>query len=117
MIWYIRPIVVLSLTAFVSAALAGAEPRNIPDLNLTMMPIPAGIFVMGSPANEAGRNDNEGPQTKVTISYSFWLGHRNRCASENPHRLSKKSSARFGRSSSCTMPMKVPSSGIGYWRN
>jgi len=74
MIWYIRPIVVLSLTAFVSAALAGAEPRNIPDLNLTMMPIPAGIFVMGSPANEAGRNDNEGPQTKVTISYSFWLG-------------------------------------------
>jgi formylglycine-generating enzyme required for sulfatase activity len=65
---------VLSLAAVVVATIAGAEPRNIPDLNLKLMPIPAGAFVMGSPTNEAGRNDNEGPQTKVTISRPFWLG-------------------------------------------
>lgn len=29
---------------------------------------------MGSPTNETGRHDNEGPLTKVTISHSFWLG-------------------------------------------
>jgi formylglycine-generating enzyme required for sulfatase activity len=29
---------------------------------------------MGSPADEPGRSDNEGPQTKVTISKPFWLG-------------------------------------------
>jgi formylglycine-generating enzyme len=72
--WAIRPIIVLTLATVISATLTGAEPRNISDLNLKMMPIPAGVFVMGSPANEAGRNRNEGPQTKVTFSYSFWLG-------------------------------------------
>jgi formylglycine-generating enzyme required for sulfatase activity len=29
---------------------------------------------MGSPTNEVGRYDNEGPQTAVTISRGFWLG-------------------------------------------
>jgi formylglycine-generating enzyme required for sulfatase activity len=36
--------------------------------------IPAGSFVMGSPINERGREDNEGPQRIVTISRSFALG-------------------------------------------
>ena len=35
--------------------------------------IPAGSFLMGSPAGEAGRYDNEGPQTRVTISGPFLL--------------------------------------------
>jgi formylglycine-generating enzyme required for sulfatase activity len=29
---------------------------------------------MGSPASEAGRSSDEGPQTEVTISRGFWLG-------------------------------------------
>ena len=33
-----------------------------------MIVVPAGDFVMGSPTNEEGRYDNEGPQRKVTIA-------------------------------------------------
>ena len=33
-----------------------------------------GTFLMGSPTNEVGRHDNEGPQTAVTISKGFWIG-------------------------------------------
>jgi formylglycine-generating enzyme required for sulfatase activity len=36
--------------------------------------IPPGTFRMGSPTNEVGRSDNEGPQTAVTISRGFWMG-------------------------------------------
>jgi formylglycine-generating enzyme required for sulfatase activity len=35
--------------------------------------IPAGEFLMGSPAAEKGRKDDEGPQHKVKIS-PFWMG-------------------------------------------
>jgi formylglycine-generating enzyme required for sulfatase activity len=35
--------------------------------------IPPGAFRMGSPTNEAGRFDDEGPQTAVTISRGFWM--------------------------------------------
>ena len=38
-----------------------------------MVPIKGGTFVMGSPTNEAGRSDDEGPQRKVKIS-PFWMG-------------------------------------------
>jgi len=38
-----------------------------------MMPIPAGTFVMGSPASEANRNRDEGPQVEVRIA-PFWMG-------------------------------------------
>ena len=50
------------------------EPITIPGLNLDMMAIPAGTFVMGSPNDEEGRDDGEGPQTTVTITKPFWLG-------------------------------------------
>jgi formylglycine-generating enzyme required for sulfatase activity len=50
------------------------EPITVPRLNLEMMPIPAGTFVMGSPNDEEGRDDEEGPQTTVTITKPFWLG-------------------------------------------
>jgi hypothetical protein len=36
-----------------------------------MVVVPAGEFVMGSPANEKGRFDNEGPQHRVTIARPF----------------------------------------------
>jgi sulfatase modifying factor 1 len=62
------------LAACCFVPLHAAEPRVIPDLGLKLMPIPAGTFVMGSPATEAGRHDDEGPRTHVTITQPFWLG-------------------------------------------
>jgi formylglycine-generating enzyme required for sulfatase activity len=38
-----------------------------------MIPIPGGTFAIGSPANEPGREADEGPQKKVTLS-PFWMG-------------------------------------------
>jgi len=43
-------------------------------VELEMVSIPAGMFVMGSPENELERRDNEGPQHPVTITQSFWMG-------------------------------------------
>jgi len=36
--------------------------------------IPAGEFLMGSPADEADRSDDEGPQHKVRITKPFYIG-------------------------------------------
>ncbi len=38
-----------------------------------MAPIPAGVFLMGSPATEKDRQDNEGPQIEVEVE-AFWMG-------------------------------------------
>ncbi len=38
-----------------------------------LLPIPGGKFTMGSPATEARRNDDEGPQVEVKWSRSGWL--------------------------------------------
>lgn len=38
-----------------------------------MMPIPGGVFKMGSPKKELGRMDDEGPQFKVRVE-PFWMG-------------------------------------------
>ena len=56
--------------AFSASPLRAAEPRTVPGLGLTLMPIPAGTFTMGSPGNDRF----DGPQTRVTISKPFWLG-------------------------------------------
>jgi formylglycine-generating enzyme required for sulfatase activity len=42
------------------------------DLDLTMLPIPAGSFLMGSPEDEPDRFDDEGPQHQVTLG-AFWM--------------------------------------------
>ena len=39
-----------------------------------MVIVPAGSFTMGSPASEEGRDDDEGPQHRVTISEPFAVG-------------------------------------------
>ncbi len=39
-----------------------------------MVRIPTGRFLMGSPNNEPGRDDNEGPQHEVRISQPFAMG-------------------------------------------
>ena len=36
--------------------------------------IPPGTFRMGSPTNEVDRNDDEGPQTEVTLTKGFYMG-------------------------------------------
>ena len=40
---------------------------------MSMVPIPAVSFLMGSPASEKGRQPDEGPQQKVQLS-AFWMG-------------------------------------------
>ena len=35
--------------------------------------MPPGRFTLGSPASEQDREDNEGPQTEVTMSRGFWM--------------------------------------------
>ena len=43
------------------------------DVTFEMVPIPGGKFSMGSPAEEADRADDEGPQVEVEID-PFWMG-------------------------------------------
>jgi formylglycine-generating enzyme required for sulfatase activity len=43
-------------------------------VSMKLVLIPAGRFTMGSPKNEAGRQDNEGPQRQVTISQPYYMG-------------------------------------------
>ena len=39
-----------------------------------MVVVPAGDVMMGSPENERGRSDEEGPQHRVTIANPFAIG-------------------------------------------
>ncbi len=41
-------------------------------VSFEMLPIPGGTFLMGSPADEKGRDANEGPQHPVTVN-PFWM--------------------------------------------
>jgi formylglycine-generating enzyme required for sulfatase activity len=43
------------------------------DVSFEMIPIPGGEFLMGSPAGEAGRGEDEGPQVRVKVD-PFWIG-------------------------------------------
>ncbi|GIX03968.1 MAG: hypothetical protein KatS3mg113_0974 [Planctomycetaceae bacterium] len=42
------------------------------DVSFEMIPIPGGEFLMGSPEDEPGRNDDEGPQHRVRVD-PFWM--------------------------------------------
>ena len=57
-----------------AAAKAKAKAEFFTKLNMEMIPIPAGTFVMGSPPDEDGRFPDEDLQTTVTITKPFWLG-------------------------------------------
>ncbi len=52
-----------------------AYDETIPgtDVVFRMIPVPGGTFRMGSPADEADRTADEGPQVDVTIE-PFWMG-------------------------------------------
>ncbi len=47
-------------------------PWTIPDLGLTLLPVAAGTFVMGS--TERSGEPHERPQTQVTLTKPYWLG-------------------------------------------
>jgi formylglycine-generating enzyme required for sulfatase activity len=53
------------------AVVAGASFRECAKECPEMIVIPAGDFMMGSPASEKARYDDEGPQHKVTIAKPF----------------------------------------------
>jgi formylglycine-generating enzyme required for sulfatase activity len=52
-----------------------AYRQQIPgsEVAFAMVPIPAGTFVMGSPPDEPGRDEDEGPQVRVSVE-AFWMG-------------------------------------------
>ena len=60
------------------AGRSGHWPETVLDLGnnvkMRLVLIPAGKFLMGSPATEAGRSSDEGPQHEVTISRPFYMG-------------------------------------------
>jgi formylglycine-generating enzyme required for sulfatase activity len=43
------------------------------EVEYRMIPIPGGTFKLGSPSDETGRHDDEGPQVEVKIE-PFWMG-------------------------------------------
>jgi formylglycine-generating enzyme required for sulfatase activity len=57
-----------------NAAEAGSEFTDCADDCPQMIVVSAGKFIMGSPKNEAGRWDNEGPQREVMITKPFAVG-------------------------------------------
>lgn len=44
------------------------------DVNITMVWIPSGEFMMGAQDDEQDANDNERPRHRVTFDYGFWMG-------------------------------------------
>ncbi|MDE0331907.1 MAG: SUMF1/EgtB/PvdO family nonheme iron enzyme [Nitrospinae bacterium] len=65
-------------TALAVALKKGVSPavlafRDCPECP-EMVPVPAGSFMMGSPSGEKGRDDDEGPRRRVTISKPFAVG-------------------------------------------
>jgi formylglycine-generating enzyme required for sulfatase activity len=67
-------IATLSLSAQQNASAFKAFEQRIPNspVSFTMVPIPGGTFVMGSPEKEKGHRADEGPATRVTVD-SFWM--------------------------------------------
>ncbi|MBI5725714.1 MAG: formylglycine-generating enzyme family protein [Planctomycetes bacterium] len=61
-----------------TAQALGVEPQLELDLgggaSIKLSLIPAGRFTMGSPDNEKGRRNAEGPQHQVTIARPFYMG-------------------------------------------
>ena len=52
----------------------GGETFIVPSCGMKLNWVGAGRFQMGSPDQEAGRSNDEGPRTEVTISRGFWVG-------------------------------------------
>lgn len=60
-----------------SAAQAAPEPGRdftLEPPGIAMVWIAPGAFLLGSPAGEASRGADEGPQTRVAITRGYWIG-------------------------------------------
>jgi formylglycine-generating enzyme required for sulfatase activity len=68
--------VILLSACFIPVFSQGLKPyeESLPgsSIKFRMVPIPAGTFTIGSPATEKDRDEDEGPQKKVTLS-AFWM--------------------------------------------
>jgi formylglycine-generating enzyme required for sulfatase activity len=71
-LFFILPLLILGAPVMAADAPAAREFRECPDCP-DMVAIPAGKFLMGSPASEPGRFDSEGPQHAVAIK-TYALG-------------------------------------------
>jgi|GEM_PF-2055548 len=59
----------------VSSVTTSTDQKTITNsIGMELVLIPAGEFDMGSPSNEVGRNNNEGPVHRVKISKAFYMG-------------------------------------------
>lgn len=72
--WMPEPTEVENATAETEEEMKSYTDR-IPDTDVTfdMVPIPGGTFLMGSPEDEEGRREDEGPQVEIKIE-PFWMG-------------------------------------------
>jgi len=64
-------------TQVIAGPAAAGKPWKVSlpgNVALDLVWIAPGTFTMGSPATEVGHNNNEGPQTQVTLTKGFWLG-------------------------------------------
>lgn|GEM_PF-1384905 len=48
-------------------------PYTLPRLNLALLPVDPGRFVMGAPLDDLNHELNEQPARKTVISYAFWM--------------------------------------------
>ena len=67
-------VLVIALTTEAANAQKAGEVFRDCDVCPNMVVVPPGSFMMGSDSTEEGRADNEGPQRRVTITYSFAVG-------------------------------------------
>ncbi len=67
----------LGLTLVVAPSPARSQPpitvELAPGVPLNMVWVEPGVFTMGSPLDEPGRNDDEGPQREVRLTRGFYL--------------------------------------------
>jgi formylglycine-generating enzyme required for sulfatase activity len=68
--WY----AVMGSNSAQESARSESEPTQAPTISMEFVLIPAGEFDMGSPSNEVGRDNDEGPVHHVTISKAFYMG-------------------------------------------
>ena len=80
-----------------AARVAPCVPTWTNSLGMTFALIPAGTFLMDSPDSEADRDDDEGPQCEVEITWPFYLGihpvtqeHYEKLMGKNPSHFTRK---------------------------
>ena len=68
------PLPVATFPVPVPAEFTGLLSQLTSTTGIKLVLIPAGTFMMGSAADEPDRGDDEGPQTRVTLTQNFFLG-------------------------------------------